>query len=378
MLAELKSQYEKNPDCIETNRAIAEYYLEEGEFEEAEPYLTRILELDEQIAPVHNQLGAIYLKKSQYEKAEYHFKRALQLDFDLAEAHFNLGYLYQTQGKFDRALPYYKEAVNANPDDAQIYCLMGQCAQCIGMMEEAEAFFAESFRISPMTEAAIHLSTIYISEERYSEAEEILNFLIAMMDEINDSKRDKDEADASLSPDLSWRMDRESLQYTLGLVYKKQEKYIPAMKHLRDVVMMNEQNEEAFNYLGECCADFEREKEAESFFIHANKLNPHFMKPVVNLGKLYYRQERYGRSAAAMEYCVKLINEQALVQEQDLQIELVYELLGMSYMQMGNREKAVEIWNMSLDMNPDQPRIVSLINGSHEQTYKKTTLSIDD
>ena len=72
MLAELKAQHQRNPDCIETNRAIAEYYLEEGEAAEAEQYLNKVLELDEQIAPVHNQLGAVYFKQSQYAKAEQH------------------------------------------------------------------------------------------------------------------------------------------------------------------------------------------------------------------------------------------------------------------------------------------------------------------
>lgn len=389
MLEQLKSEHQKNPDCIETNRAIAEYYLNDGKEVEAEPYLVKVLELDEQIAQVHNQLGAVYYKISQYAKAEYHLKRALQLDFSLAEAHFNLAFLYQTQGEFEKALPYYKEVVNSNPGDAQVYCLMGQCAQCIEMLQEAEAFFAESFRLSPMSEAAMHLSTIYISEERYSEAEEVLDFLITMMDkktalEQSEETSGEHDTEALDSTSGAWRVDKEYLQFTLGLVLKKQEKYIPAIKHLRDVVMMNDQYEEAFNYLGECCAAIEQNKEAESFFIHANKLDPQYLQPIMNLAKLNYHQERYHRAITVMGHYIKRIEEQedaqdqATQKDQEPQTEFAHELLGLSYMQLGDKEKAIEIWKKSLEANPDQPRLISLIDGSHDQTYRKTTLSIDD
>jgi len=377
LLAELKAQHQRNPDCIETNRAIAEYYLEEDEAAEAEQYLTKVLELDEEIAPVHNQLGAVYFKQSQYAKAEQHLKRALQLDFELTEAHFNLAFLYQTQGKFEKALPHYKEVVTSAPEDAQTYCLMGQCAQCAGMLQEAEACFAESFRLAPMAEAAVHLSTLYISEERYPEAEEVLDFLITTMDEIEKAK-DYDNTDAAVFTDSTECMNRESLQFTLGLVLKKQEKYVPAMKHLRDVVMINDQNEVAFNYLGECCAAFEQEKEAESFFIHANELNPNFLQPVINLGKLYYHQEKYKKAASAMERYIELVKEQDITEEQEPQTELAREILGLSYMQMGDKEKAAGVWKESLEENPGQPRLISLMEDSSDQTYRKTTLSIDD
>ena len=389
MLEQLKSEHQKNPDCIETNRAIAEYYLNDGQEAEVEPYLVKVLELNEQMPPVHNQLGAVYFKLSQYPKAEYHFKRALQLDFSLAEAHFNLAFLYQTQGEFEKALPYYKEVVNSDPDDAQTYCLMGQCAQCIGMLQEAEAFFTESFRLSPMSEAAVHLSTIYIGEQRYPEAEEVLDLLITLMDEkaaLEQSEETSGEHDAE-APDSNsntWRADKEYLQFTLGLVLKKQEKYIPAMKHLRDVVMMNDQYEEAFNYLGECCAAIQQNKEAESFFIHANRLDPQYFQPVMNLGKLYYHQERYKKAIIAMEYYITLVEEQGNTQQQltekdqEPQTEFMHELLGLSYMQLGDKEKAIEIWKKSLEANPDQPRLISLIDDSFDQTYGKTTLSIDD
>ena len=383
MLEQLELEYQKNPDCVETNRAIAEYYLNEGQEAEAEPYLAKVLELDDQIAQVHNQLGAIYYKMAQYTIAEKHLKKALQLDFSLTEAHFNLAFLYQTRGEFEKALPFYKEVVNSNPYDAQAYCLMGQCAQCIGMSKEAEAFFAESFRLSPMSEAAVHLSTIYISEERYPEAAEVLDLLITLMDKKTDLKPSEETSDEHDTEDhdstsVEWRADKEYLQYTLGLVLKKQEKYIPAMKHLRDVVMMNDQNEEAFNYLGECCAAIGRDREAESFFVHANKLNPENLSPVINLGKLYYHQERYHKAIAVMERYVKFIEEQENTEDQNSQTEFAYELLGLSYMQSGNKEKAIEIWKKSLEANPDQPRLMSLIGDSPDQAYKSTTLSIDD
>jgi len=414
-------------DSAEENLVAAKYCLNNDMDKEAEQYLLKALELDGQSAAAHNQLGAVYFGRSEYGRAEYHFKKALQLDFKMTEAHFNLGFLYQMQGKFKEALPYYKEVVISDPDDPEVYCLMGQCALSAEMFQEAESFLLESFRLDPAPETATDLTILYIAEEKYPEAEEMLNFLLDLSDKFPDAQRSHDhdsrqitkskalekldrggtpiepfcsdprvrgdfqklETSAprsviSLFSNPLHHLDRASLGFTMGLVLERQGKYMDAIKHLREVVMMDEQHEQAFNYLGECCVAIGMEKEAESFFAKASKLDPEYLRPIMNLGKLYYKREEFYRTVVETEHYLKVRGElmnalgQELEKTHDPEVELVYEIMGRAYMQLGDKAKATEVWEKSLEINPDQPKILSLMKASSPPAYRKTALSIDD
>ena len=178
-------------------------------------------------------------------------------------------------------------------------------------------------------------------------------------------------------------MDEKNLNFALGLVLAKQGKFMNAIKYLRNVVTMDKRNERAYNYLGECCAAIGLYKEAGSFFSKASKLDPHYLEPTANLGKLYYDQKNYQKAIVAMEQYRAVRGEMVGAQvdnakSPDPEDELIHELLGIAYREMGNKSKAMEIWAKSLELNPDQPGIRLLMNDSPSSIYKKTTLSIED
>jgi tetratricopeptide (TPR) repeat protein len=363
----LKSMLEDNPNSLEVNLETAEYYLNNEMFLEAEPYLIKSIQIDDNQANIHNHLGVVYFHQGDLAKSEYHFKKALSIDLNMVESYFNLGMLYQSQERFKEALPYYNTVVTMEPDNAEIYNLMGQCAMCLGMIPEAKEFFGESFRLSPSTKNALDLSIILISQDRYSEAEELLDFLIK-------STNSKQGEDA----------DTESLNFTMGLVLKKQGKNIEAIKHFQNVVTINERNEQAYNYMGECCVELNMEVEAESFFAKATKLDPEYMPSIMNLGRLYFRQERFYNAILAIERFIEIksgtprLDDKDIEKPKDTDVEFAYEMLGKAYMHIGERERAISLWQDSLKVNPDQPKIISLLNNSPAKPYAKTTLSIDD
>ena len=360
---QISSSLEEIPDSIESYIIKAESYLINGMFAEAEPHLTKALAIDEENAEIHNHLGVVYFYQDNYDKAEHHFKRALQIDPDMVESYFNLGMLYQKQGKFKDALPFYKVVVNSEPDNAEAYYFMGQCYLSLEMIQETKIFFVESFKLFPTPRTALDLSILYISQEEYPEAEQMLNFLINMADE-SKSKRE------SMSDNSFFDDEIESLHFTMGLVLKKQEKYTEALQHFHDIVAMNDQNEQAFNYLGECCVAVGLDNEAESFFTQANKLEPDYIQPIINIGNLYYKQENFYKTILAIERFLEVkirlttTNDEDLEKSKDPEIEFAYEILGKAYIQMGEKEKAIKAWEDSLEINPDQPDIISLINSS--------------
>jgi len=362
VLAKLESEYQKNPDSIETNRAIAEYYFNNDMLAEAELYLLRMLDIDGEKNSTYNKLGVIYFKQSQYDKAEHNFMKALEENSKIAEAHFNLAFVYQAQERFAEALSYYKEAANIERGDPETYYLMGQCAQAVNMLDEAEAFFAESFRLAPTTETAIALSIMYIIKEKYLEAEDLLTFILDLVE--NGTKEEHPQDDQLLNSDL----DEKSLNFALGLVLAKQGKYMNAIKRLRKTAMMDERNERAYNYLGECCAAIGLSREAESLLSKANRLAPQYPLPVINLGKLYYDQGKYHRAIGVIEQYGSVKRELADSDDQseshDPETEVMYELLRMSYRAIGNEAGAAAAWKKFSEANSDQPGLTSLIAGS--------------
>jgi tetratricopeptide (TPR) repeat protein len=209
------------------------------------------------------------------------------------------------------------------------------------MLQEAEAFLVESFRLAPTAEVAIDLSILYISEEKYPEAEDILRWLL--------DRAGTESCSHTQHPASNIQYPVSSIHFSLGLVLAKQGKHMDAIKHLRSTVMMDDRNEQAFNYLGECCAAIGLGKEAESFFAKASKLDSQYLRPIMNLGKLHYERRDFRRAIAAMEHYLKVKGEledacgepgtSSPHRFHDPETELVYELLGKSHMQLNGREK---------------------------------------
>ncbi len=336
-------------DSIGVELDLAKHYIEDGMLEYAETHLLKALEIDNNSASAHNQLGIVYFSKSDYAKAEYHFMRALQINFNMPETHFNLATLYQKQGRFKDALPYYKEVLKFNPEDYEVYYLMGQCAQCEGMHESAEEFFKESFRLFPNPQAALDLSILYITKDKYNEAEETLNFLISLLE------------DGNSTSETNYKNDLESIHFTLGLLLEKQSKFVEALNHFHKVIKINELNEKAFNHLGICCNAIGMYDEAEAFFAKASKLDRQYKEPIMNLGKLYHSHGKFKEAISAFKHYLKLKEE---LGDDHVESE-VLELLDDAYEQIGETRKT------NKELNEAREKLLKLCEqNDYEQAYK--------
>ncbi len=351
-------------DKLAKELETVEKYIKSGEFTEAEVYLKGLLELDEKNAQILNHLGVVYFNLADYNKAENRFLKALKIDPNLMDVYFNLGMLYQKRGEFRKALTYYKVVAENIFDDPEVFYLMGQCAQSANMINEAKAFYAESFRLSPIPKTALDLSIIYIAQEEYKEAEKMISYLIKMMSESN-------------SDPLSMNEEMEPLHFTMGLLLVSQNRYEEAMKSFYNAVLINDKNEQSYNYLGECCFELGLNQEAESFFSKAIKLDQSYTQPIMNLGKFYYSQGKYSQAILAMQRLIEIINKSDETSNNKEKV-FAYNLLGKAYLQSGDKDKAIKALSDSLEIEPNQPEIASLISKPDSASYKRKIISIDD
>ncbi len=119
---------------------IANIYMAEGEFDEANAYLEKLLEKKEDYRMLV-QLGRNYREVGDNEKAEAAYKRAITLNPDKGEAYASLGAVKIAEEKFDEAVENLKRAAELEPKIAVIHANLAVAYALSGDKDAAEAEF---------------------------------------------------------------------------------------------------------------------------------------------------------------------------------------------------------------------------------------------
>lgn len=353
-------------NTFEASVTLANANIEKGNWDVAYSYLKTAVDINPSYVDGHNHLGVYYTRNKKYTEAINSFKKALQLDFTSVGAHYNLANVYLERKEYAMALSHFKEVVNALPGDHEAYYLMGVCCINDNNEKDAESFFQESNRLKDdYAPAAINLCKILIKKQDYVRAKNTLFFLL---------KKDDSQPEVN---------------FLLGLIYKIQKKYTKALHHFREVVLKDKDNAEAYNLLGECCVemDMDMDKQAESFFVMALKLDMSYINPFVNLGNLYYKQKRYTDAIPYLEEYLKTKEASDSINaiwsdtpiKNNEEIAPLYNLLGFCYKQTNNPINARVMWEKSMSVRPNQQEIQGELAQLPQPTriHKKISLVIE-
>lgn len=349
---------------FEASVTLANANIEKGNWDVAYSYLKTAVEIKPNYAEGHNHLGVYYTRNKKYTEAINSFKKALQIDFAFVDAHYNLANVYLERKEYAMALSHFKEVVRVSPGDHDAYYFMGVCCINDNNEKDAEAFFHESNRLkADYAPAAINLCKILIKKQDYDMAKNTLFFLL---------KKDASQPE---------------VHFLLGLIYKMQQKYPKAVHHFREVVLKDKDNAEAYNLLGECCLEMDMDKQAESFFVMALKLDMSYINPFVNLGNLYYKQKRYTDAIPYLEEYLKTKEASDSINaiwsdtpvKNTEEIAPLYNLLGYCYKQTNNPISARVMWEKSMSVLPNQQEIQGELAQLPQPTriHKKISLVIE-
>ena len=102
------------------SRAIA---LEEDPATQSEAIAMyqRVLELDDEHAAAHINLGTLYYNRQEYSLAEKHYRRAVQVDPRYALAYFDLGNVLDETGRIEEGIQTYTTALQLAPTYADAH-----------------------------------------------------------------------------------------------------------------------------------------------------------------------------------------------------------------------------------------------------------------
>jgi tetratricopeptide (TPR) repeat protein len=118
-----------------------------GDFENAERYYLKAIELNPKDSIAHKYLGDFYANLQDYEQAKSYYFKALALNPDYLEAHINLGSLYSVLHDYDQAITQLLKAFDISPNDASVHYNLGILMLQTGKVEKGIILFQLAARL---------------------------------------------------------------------------------------------------------------------------------------------------------------------------------------------------------------------------------------
>ncbi len=156
-------------------------------WKDSKTLFSHALEVTENNAIAHNNLGSVFGKKGQLRKAREHYTKAIQMNSDYVSAIHNLGLVSFRMGHLNEAIDMYTEALRIDPEYEKAHYDIGIALQKKCRTGEAGRHYSEALKIDPeYAEAHINLGIILAEDQKLMEA---ANHFIAALKIKNDMPR---------------------------------------------------------------------------------------------------------------------------------------------------------------------------------------------
>ena len=172
----LEARLRVKENDIETLNILADFVLQEKDFDDAVDYYTKLLEVSDAKNPErwtwYFARGIALERLSKWKKAEPDFMKALELQPNHPEVLNYLAYTWITQGmNLEKARDMLKIALDARPDDPHIIDSYGWALFTLGQYEDALSYMERANELMPADPTVNdHLGDIYWRLGRKREA----------------------------------------------------------------------------------------------------------------------------------------------------------------------------------------------------------------
>jgi tetratricopeptide (TPR) repeat protein len=160
------------PENIELNFFLGEYYYHQEKLALAEQYLKRTVQYDPKHYRAILMLGIVCGDEGEVETAKRYLEEALSMKKDSFAAHYGLGRILASEGRLDEALPHFKRALLLKPTP-EMYYVVGHAYLARGQAEPALKHLHKAVELDPQFDAALyHLGVIYLKRNLVDKARE--------------------------------------------------------------------------------------------------------------------------------------------------------------------------------------------------------------
>ncbi len=178
-------------DALKQLLTLGRGYFEKKQYQEAEAYLSQVVDQNQSFADVYNMLGVIYHGGGQFARAQRAFEAALRLNPAYTDAALNLAIIYNDLGRYSEAKEVYSAALSRQHDNphhmdpyvkgkiSNMYADIGEVYASSGMLDEAIVEYRRALDLGPtFVDIRLKLANALRDLKRHDEAlkefEEIL------------------------------------------------------------------------------------------------------------------------------------------------------------------------------------------------------------
>jgi len=255
---------------------------------------------------------------------ERKYKAALQEDNRLVEARYNLGVLAQMQDQTAEAEKHYKDVLKQRPDFSAAAVNLGVLAMNMGDLAKAQSILQAATEIYPNdAESRAHLANAYV--------------------QMGDARQAIQLARESLYRDPQ-NLSAYKAMMAAHLSNKQHNLLRLVAARIRDV---SKDEPDVPYYLGLVALAEGKDSDAKALFQRALELNPGHFNAAVEIAKLELRYENATRAEAALRRLLQMDgkNVPALIG------------LAVSYSELGQLDKAMQVYDGIDKLNPNQPEV---------------------
>ena len=302
------------------------------------------------------ELGRAYNNIEEYEKGLEILKSIENEVGDTALWNWRIGYSYFFLEDYTKAEKHFLKVCEQEPDDEKAcdflvgtYIALGEIEEENENSEKAIEYALEAKKYAKTREnkidTEIFLASLYNRHMRYTEAEEILRPILAK------NKRDVEGI------------------YELGYSLFKQERYEEALEYFLKLEKLNDADDWLYQKIGICYKNLDKKEESLKYYLKAVELDEEDTYSMSDIAWLYNVLGKYEEGLKYLErleelgqddawtnvefgYClsrlerheeaIKKLNHALEVEDEEKDIAHIHSLLGWSYRQLEDYDKALE------------------------------------
>ncbi len=282
-----------------------------------------------------------------------------------AIAHYMMALIYDLQGMTEQAIEFYKISAE-NTGNAEVYLRLGADYARLGKLEESVSALQKVLNYdNNNVQARYLLALIYSSQKDFLQAakeyEQILTSfsetdpdnieIYISLGQLYYSQKEYRKAISQYELVLKLAPKNPDILFLLGTLHLELSERTQAMDYFIRAIKTDPEHDGSLNSLGYLYAeDGVLLDEAEQLVSRAIKLDPENGAYWDSLGWIYYKKGEYEKALSTFEAADAYLKD-----------PVIYEHIGDAYYMLNQNEEAKKYWNFSLEMLPDQERVIQKI-----------------
>ena len=292
----------RHPEALTARERLASVYQRLGDVDKMIEALTALVGIDPHRVATQRRLGQIFYERDDWANSIKHYMLAFRKEKGEAVEYMIVGHMMMWEDRSEEAVDLLQRGLFHYEDDVRIKIAYGMAHNAIDKHEEAFGIFKETEKLA------------------------------------QDQSRDQ-YLDASFYFSYGAAAERSEMIPEAEDLFRKSIDMVPPDQEARAAI--------AYNYLGYMWLENDMNiDEAGQLIIKANELNPGSGAYIDSLGWYYFKKENYE------DALVQLLTSAKMLEDEGHPDGVVLDHVGQTYFKLGHNEKAIELLQKAVDLEP--------------------------